>query len=110
MSNIIEFLKSQEAKEKLMSLYNLDEQAVDTNKAIPIVVSLISTNSGAPTSSVVYTALCNATTGQIYNKTYVFTMDLMLTPNTILAVTTGAFTEGAQVLKGCWVALTLEDE
>lgn len=30
MSNIIEFLKSQEAKEKLMSLYNLDEQAVDT--------------------------------------------------------------------------------
>ena len=28
MSNIIEFLKSQEAKEKLMSLYNLDEQAV----------------------------------------------------------------------------------
>ena len=38
MSNIIEFLKSQEAKEKLMSLYNLDEQAVDTNKAIPIVL------------------------------------------------------------------------
>ncbi len=30
MSNIIEFLKSQEAKEKLMSLYNLHEQAVDT--------------------------------------------------------------------------------
>lgn len=87
-----------------------DEQAVDTNKAIPIVVSLISTNSGAPTPSVVYTALCNAATGQIYNKTYVFTMDLLLTPNTILAVTTGAFTEGAQVLKGCWVALTLEDE
>ena len=86
-----------------------DEQAVDTNKAIPIDVSLISTNSGAPTSSVVYTALCNATTGQIYNKTYVFTMDLLLTPNTILAVTTGAFTEGAQVLKGCWVTLALED-
>ena len=30
MSNIIEFLKSQEAKEKLMNLYNLDEQAVET--------------------------------------------------------------------------------
>lgn len=29
MTNIIEFLKSQEAKEKLMELYNLDEQGVE---------------------------------------------------------------------------------
>ena len=30
MSNIIEFLKSQEAKQKLMTVYNLDEQQVET--------------------------------------------------------------------------------
>jgi hypothetical protein len=85
------------------------EQSVSANKAIPIIISLMSTNSGAPSNTVVYTANCNAVTGLIYHKTYGFAMDVVLSANTLLVVSTGDFIDTGQTLKDCLVTLTLEN-
>jgi hypothetical protein len=87
-----------------------EEATIDVNKIIPIQVKLSNTHTNAINTSVVETLNCSMISGTIYNATYMFNIDKTMGLYTMLSVTAGNFISGAQVVKNCWVTLTLEQQ